>query len=76
MTWGVGSSSGTNSCFQIQPLFRRRCGGVDPGADGRSGAVGSLAAALGMAEKSANVATMLSVSIRARAPMTTEVSLF
>lgn len=74
MTWGVGSSSGTNSCFQIQPLFRRRCGGVDP--DGRSGAVGSLAAAPGMAEKSANVATMLSVSIRARAPMTTEVSLF
>lgn len=32
ITWGVGSSSGTNSCFQIQPLFRRRCRWEDPWA--------------------------------------------
>lgn len=32
ITRGVGSSSGTNSCFQIQPLFRRRCRWVDPWA--------------------------------------------
>lgn len=33
ITRGVGSSSGTNSCFQIQPLFRRRCRWVDPWAN-------------------------------------------
>lgn len=33
ITRGVGSSSGTNSCFQIQPLFRRRCKWVDPWAN-------------------------------------------
>lgn len=33
ITRGVGSSSGTNSCFQIQPLFRRWCRWEDPWAN-------------------------------------------
>lgn len=33
ITRGVGSSSGTNSCFQIQPLFRRWCRWEGPWAN-------------------------------------------
>ena len=67
ITRGVGSSSGTNNCFQIQPLFRRRCRIVDPWANCWASrpwvALVSLSTPPGIIEKTVTTAKTLGVLI-------------